>query len=128
MDHWLTRVACVAFAGAVGAVVRWALSSGTQQVLGTRWPWGTLVVNTLGCLVFGIAIAWIKQHPDHSLWVRLVWLTGFAGAFTTFSTLAFDLHQLASDRGALWAALNLVLHLGLGLGALLAGMILARDW
>lgn len=120
------QIGCVAVAGALGALARWGLTLLVARLAGTSWPWGTLVVNVLGCLVFGVAWAWTRHLPTEPGWVRLFWLTGFAGAFTTFSTLAFDLYRLDDERGLLWAALNLALHLGLGLAALVAGLALGR--
>jgi fluoride exporter len=66
-------------------------------------------------------------HAADSPW-RSLWLTGFCGAFTTFSTFAFDVVELHTTRGLTWAALNIALHLGLGIGAVVVGMALGRAW
>jgi CrcB protein len=113
-------------AGAAGALARWGLSRFVQRVAGTAWPYGTLAVNVLGCFFFGLVIAAFRDRvPADSPW-RLLLLTGFAGAFTTYSTFAFESWELASDRHLLGAAVNVALHLGLGLAAVGLGLISGR--
>ncbi len=120
------RLLCVAAAGAAGAVCRWGLSRLANLLLGPHWPYGTLVVNVLGCLLFGFVFeAFRDRVPVNSHW-RLLLLTGFAGAFTTYSTFAFDTYELAVQRHVLLAGLNLFLHLGLGLFAVIVGVSLGR--
>jgi CrcB protein len=121
---WL-RLLCVALAGSAGSLARWGLSHASQNWLGHRWPWGTLVVNVLGCFLFGLVIEFSRGRPSETL-LRLVLLTGLAGAFTTFSTFAFDTWQLHHDRGLLWGAVNLSLHIVLGLAALVLGLVVGR--
>ena len=119
------RLLCVALAGAVGSLARWGMSHGAQSLLGHRWPWGTLVVNVLGCFLFGLVIEVSRGRVDEAF-LRLLLLTGLAGAFTTFSTFAFDTWQLHHDRGLLWAGLNVTLHLAAGLSALVLGLAAGR--
>ena len=128
MTSLALRIAIVAVSGAVGAVARWSVSVGAQSLLGKSWPIGTLIVNVVGCFVFGLAEAFIQRnYPVDNAW-RLVWLTGFCGAFTTFSTFAFDLVELQTTRGLVWAAANAGLHLTLGLAAVVLGTIIGRSW
>ncbi len=119
---------CVALAGAAGAVCRYVISLGTHALLGSAWPWGTLAVNVLGCLAFGAGHQWLRHLPSDPGYGRLLWLTGFCGGLTTFSTLAFDLFVLHERHGLAWAGSNLALHVGLGMAALVSGMALARAW
>lgn len=121
-----TAVCLVALAGALGALARWGLSSGVQWLVGTRWPAGTLVVNVLGCFLFGLVIEWVRRAPAESEALRLFWLTGLAGAFTTFSTFAFDTYELGVMRDWRWAAGNVLLQLVLGMSALVVGLAAAR--
>jgi fluoride exporter len=119
------RIFLVAAAGAVGSVARWGTAKAAQAWLGSTWP-GTLLVNVIGCFVFGLAYELMRHaHGPESTW-RLVWLTGFCGAYTTFSTFAFDVLELNLERGLIDAAANVGLHLVLGLAALIAGIAPAR--
>ncbi len=129
MNSLTLRIVVVAVSGAFGALTRWGVSHVAIAWFGlTWWPVGTLTVNVLGCFVFGAAYEWMRHtHAADSPW-RALWLTGFCGAFTTFSTFAFDVVELHTTRGLAWAALNVALHLALGIGALVVGMVLGRAW
>jgi CrcB protein len=119
------RILLVAGAGAVGALARWGTAKAAHAWLGSA-SIGTLVVNVVGCFVFGLAYELMRHaHAPDGNW-RLLWLTGFCGAYTTFSTFAFDVFELHVERGLVWAAANVGLHLVLGLAALVAGIALAR--
>ena len=122
----LSPTLIVAAAGALGAVARWGTSKAAQALLGPKWPVGTLVVNVVGCFVFGLVVALLRHDPRPESNARLLWLTGFCGAYTTFSTFAFDVIELEATRGLSYAAANVGLHLTLGLGGLLLGLAAAR--
>jgi CrcB protein len=120
------RILLVAAAGAVGAVARWGTARAAHAWLGSAWPIGTLIVNVVGCFAFGFAYELMRHaHGPESSW-RLVWLTGFCGAYTTFSTFAFDVVELQVERGLVYAAANIGLHLLLGFAALVVGTAVAR--
>lgn len=128
MHSLAIRILIVAAAGAIGALARWGTSVASQHLLGRAWPVGTLVVNVVGCFVFGWVFELLRHAPTGDDVRRLFWLTGFCGAYTTFSTFAFDLVELHAQRGPTFAALNVVLHLGLGLIAVVAGLAVGRLW
>jgi fluoride exporter len=109
-------------AGAVaGALARFAITHFSSQITGHQgFPYGTLVVNVLGCFVVGWALTWSADH-SHDRW-RLLVATGFCGAFTTFSAFAYEsMGYWKEGRIALFAA-NLALNNVLSLGAVVAGV------
>ncbi len=133
LESLWVRVACVAAAGGAGALLRWGVSRFSQEYLSDHWPLGTLLVNVIGCFVFGLAYALLKDQAGHAEFLRLVVMTGFAGALTTFSTFAFDTYELALSgsranptTAVLWATVNIATHLVLGLAALVAGLVVGR--
>jgi CrcB protein len=122
----LDKILFMALAGAIGTLSRAGLTSVVQRALGPTFPWGTLVVNVMGCLLFGMAYVLIGERAKSVDAVRLIVLTGFMGAFTTFSTYAFDVGTLA-QRGRTMAALaNFTAQNAIGIGALLGGLALGR--
>lgn len=120
----LTLIALIASAGAAGTLARWGLAS-TMNRLAPGWGWpGTLTVNLVGCLAFGVIWALSVKHGAVSPAWRQVALVGFMGAFTTFSSLAFDTGELMR-AGRMWsAAANLAANNVLGLGLFFAGVAL----
>lgn len=101
-------------AGGAGALSRFGLSVLVNKLAGGPSPWGTLVVNMLGCFIFGLLWAYIGSRtlPDP---VRIILLVGFVGSFTTFSSFIYDSFQLSHS------------HLGLALANIafqdLAGLV-----
>ena len=88
-------VGAIAAGGAIGATARWAVAElvdavGTPHAPGS-WPWATLVVNVVGCLLVGLAAR--RLHIGTRAWAFAV--TGVLGGFTTFSTLAVELNDFA---------------------------------
>jgi len=120
------QVIWLAAAGGAGTVARWLLSEAVHRAGAGPWPWGTLVVNAAGCLAFGVLWGVFETRAHLSPQLRLVLLTGFFGAFTTFSTFAFESGHLA--RQAQWAGalLNVAAHNLLGLALAAAGYALGR--
>ena len=116
-------------AGAAGALCRWGVTELARSIGGpawTSWHFGTLAVNLIGCFAFGLLFIILRPYTEAGNPVGLIVLTGFIGAFTTFSAFAFDTYDMQTNFGMLRAGLNVLLHVGLGFMALIAGMALGR--
>jgi fluoride exporter len=113
----------VVLGGAVGAVARYLLDAAVTARVGGRLPWGTVVVNVLGSAVFGVLAGLAMSGRISSAVLALVG-TGFCGAFTTASTLAWETVALAEQASVRVSAANLALTLGLGLPVAAAGLAL----
>lgn len=114
----------VAAGGALGALARYGLSGWIQDVSGGLFPWGTLVVNVLGCFLLGFALAWLERVALAAE-LRSFLGIGLLGAFTTFSTFSYEAVALLRDRDWLRAGGYLSGSLLLGLAAAAAGLALA---
>lgn len=125
MPTW-QKLALVALAGGLGTLARVTLSGFVQRVTSGGFVWGTVVVNVVGCFLFGLVWSLTEPLVRVSADVRLIVLGGFMGAFTTFSTYVFDLGTLAQDSrfGALIG--NLALQNLVGFAFLFAGLGLGR--
>ncbi|MCA9522158.1 MAG: fluoride efflux transporter CrcB [Myxococcales bacterium] len=119
------KVAVIALAGAVGAVSRFGLGILVTRALGVGFPWGTFVVNAAGCFVFGLLWS-AGEHRAIDPNTRMLLLTGFVGAFTTFSTFVFESFELM--RAESWKLLTLYLlgSVAVGLLSLIFGLRVAR--
>ncbi len=120
------KMAWLALAGAVGTLARYGLGGWVQKLIPTAFPWGTLAVNAAGCFLFGIVWALAEQRMLISGQTRLILLVGFMGAFTTFSTYAFETAQMLDDSEWLLAAANLLSQNVLGIALVLTGIALGR--
>ena len=117
-------MAALLLAGAIGAVIRYALSR-AYPVRPGHLPGGILVVNVVGSGVAGALIGF-AERAVLAADLRLVLVTGFCGGLTTFSTWCVETIELAD--GGRWRAaiLNVVVTLVLGLGAAFGAYLLAR--
>jgi fluoride exporter len=122
----MKELALVAFAGAVGTLARFGLSSWVQKLGGIKFPWATLAVNLIGCLLFGLVFALAEERHLISARLRLILLTGFMGAFTTFSSFGFETATLLRNEQWMIALANVAAQNILGIGAVFLGLSLGR--
>ena len=125
--HWLY----IFLGGGLGAVSRFGLSSGIQTLAEhtrlQRFPVGILACNLLGSFLIGCLFGYIASRGnEHPAWLHPFAVTGFLGAFTTFSTFAKDTHSLWSSGLTHFALLKISLSVILGLAAVVAGLKLTH--
>jgi CrcB protein len=120
------RLAILAAFGAAGTISRYFVHLIIQRLQGTQFPWGTFAVNALGCLAFGIVWGLAEHRAMVGPQTRLFLLVGFMGAFTTFSSYAFETAQLLESGRWLWAGGNLLLQNIVGISLVLAGIALGK--
>jgi len=118
----MIQVLAVALGGAVGSALRYGTTLGATRVFGTSFPFGTFIVNVLGCLLAGLIFGIAEQRTGLSPLVRLLLLTGFLGGYTTFSTFTLETVTLLQDGSWLVAAGSFVGN-NLAGGALAVGGI-----
>lgn len=118
----------VGAAGSLGAMARYGVVVLCARLFGTGFPAGTLVVNLSGSFLVGWFFTLAEGRLAVSDTTRLAMTVGFAGAYTTFSTLMYESNALAEDGAGIKASINLFGSLLLGLAALRLGMILAQRW
>lgn len=110
-------------AGALGALARYGLGGLVQQrAPGSEFPWGTLVVNLAGCLAFGFLWAAAERRLPFTPEARLFVFIGFLGAFTTFSTFAYETGAMMQEGLWLRAAGNILAQNVGGVVCIMAGM------
>lgn len=87
----------IAAGGAAGALARYLLSGWVQQRAAGFFPWGTLAVNVLGCLLMGVLAKLLFDASLLRTEYRTAILVGVLGAFTTFSTFGYETLMLLND-------------------------------
>jgi CrcB protein len=123
----MNHVLAIAGGGAVGAVLRYWVSSGVYTLTGRGFPYGTLVVNVLGSLVMGFLYIWLLERMPSGVAMRAFLLIGLLGAFTTFSTFSVETLNLMEAGQIARAVLNALLSVVLCIGSATLGVMLARQ-
>jgi fluoride exporter len=116
----------VAIGGASGAVARYLVDTLVSGRIGDAFPFGILIVNLSGAFLLGLLAALIVDRNLLSPELRAPLVVGFLGAYTTFSTLVLDSWRLVENGLPAVGLLNLVASVGLGIGAVVAGLWAGR--
>jgi fluoride exporter len=108
----------VALGAAVGAPVRYLTDRFARSRSGSALPWGTLAVNLAGSALLGLLVG----LPAAPAWTALLG-AGFCGTLTTYSTLSYEILELARAGTRARAAVYLTLSVLAGLGAAALGLL-----
>jgi len=113
-------------AGAAGTLARFWVGGFVQRLAGEAFPLGNFIVNLSGCLLFGLVYALVESRSGLPGEMRLYALTGFMGAYTTFSTYMFESVALIQHGQWLAASVNIAGQTVLGLACIMAGLAVGR--
>jgi CrcB protein len=102
-------VLAISIGAALGALLRWLLGLRLNGLFPSVPP-GTLAANLIGGYVIGVAIAFFARYAAVAPEWRLLWITGFCGGLTTFSTFSAELVVLLQQGRAGWALAATALH------------------
>lgn len=121
----LITIGFVALGGAIGAVARYGVNVSSSHFFGHGFPWGTVIVNILGSFLMGVAIVKFSQL-ELSQGMKTMLITGFLGAFTTFSTFSLDAVTLYERGDLLQAFAYIVGSVIISIGALFFALWLLK--
>ena len=110
----------------VGANARYLISRSAVSILGPVFPYGTLFINVVGSTIVGFFMVWTSERVFLDPRWRLLVIVGFCGAFTTFSSYAYETMAYFEQGQWLLMWTNILSNNGLCLLGVLAGMALAR--
>jgi CrcB protein len=122
----MQKLLLIGLAGALGALARYGLGGLVQRYAGVTFPWGTFVVNIIGAFLFGFIWSLVEQRLVISVDTRVIILSGFLGAFTTFSSFMFETSSLIGEAQWGLAVLNVVGQIIVGLTAMFLGLAAGR--
>ena len=122
----MIQILAIAAGGAVGSVLRYAVSTGVYSMLGRNFPYGTLAVNVIGSFLMGLLFVLMVERLDMSAVWRMAILVGFLGAFTTFSTFSIETVNLLQGGDFMRALLNVTVSVAFCLVATWVGFRLGR--
>jgi CrcB protein len=121
----LLKYVLVAAGGAAGSALRYWVGSTISGRMGTRFPYGTLVINLTACVIIGFTLTYFGKRADLNPAWRFLVAIGFIGAYSTFSTYEWETLSTLRSGAFLLAALYAVGSLVLGLAATWCGTALA---
>ncbi len=122
----MLKYALLAGAGAAGALARYALGGFVHGITGATFPFGTLIVNIVGCAGAGFIGTLADERFLMRPSVRTAIMIGFLGAFTTFSSFTYETWMLLRDGEQLRAAINIAASFACCFLGLIAGIFGAR--
>lgn len=112
--------------GGIGSAFRHGVNMLAARHLAGVFPWGTLAINVVGCLLMGVLTEYFALRSHLSMELRLFLATGILGGFTTFSTYSLEVVLLDARGATLLAVLYAVGSVVLGVAALIGGMAAVR--
>lgn len=127
MSVSFSQVLLVGLGGFIGSSLRFVVGLWVLNLAGLgAFPYGTLVVNVLGCMAIGLLGGFGDLHGGLNPGLRLFLITGVLGGFTTFSAFAYETLSLAQSAQAMKAVASVALQTGLGFSAAWLGYATAR--
>lgn len=122
----LKTLLIVGLGGGIGSCFRYLTSVWTQKLVQSAFPWATFIVNVLGCLIIGILVGFFAKQQIENSDLKLLFVTGFCGGFTTFSAFALENIKLFQTGNTFIALLYITLSVILGIFAVWSGMLLVK--
>jgi fluoride exporter len=122
----MRTIVAIGIAGALGALSRYGIGGLIVGRSARAFPWETFVVNVTGSFVLGFAFTLLTEQLTTAPWLRVAVTVGFLGAYTTFSTLAYETYRLLEDGAVGLAATNMLGSAAAGLVAVYLGVVAGR--
>lgn len=116
----------VGIGGFLGAIARFWLGGYISNRMGSRFPYGTFVINCSGSFVIGFIMTVLAERTHLSPNWRYLIPIGFVGAYTTFSTFEYETLRAVQDGNLLNAMLNIALSVSIGFFLVWMGVVAGR--
>jgi CrcB protein len=126
MENMLKLIMIIGTGGFIGTVLRFLIGRYIQQYMLSPFPYGTFIINVLGCFLIGLFYGISEKGTIMSSEMRLFLTVGFCGGFTTFSAFANENIALLRDGEFFFFALYTALSVFLGLLATYLGSSLTK--
>lgn len=114
--------------GAAGSIARFLSQQLIARYYPSSFPWGTLIVNIVGCFIIGVIYAFGEKGNLLSPEMRLLLATGFCGGFTTFSTFAYENISLMREGELLYTFLYVAASIIIGFLAAYIGVLIVKSY
>jgi fluoride exporter len=122
----LQKYLFIAIGGSFGSLARYWVESAFASRMGTKFPYGTFVINITACLLIGFSLTLLGKRTGLNPAWRFLVPFGFVGAYSTFSTFEWETFSSLQTGAFLTAALYVVLSLFVGFLGVWCGVLIAR--
>jgi len=122
----LQKYLLIALGGAIGSMARYWVGSTIANRMGTKFPYGTVVINITACIIIGFSLTFLAKRAGLNPAWRFLVPIGFIGAYSTFSTYEWETLSTIRTGAFLLAALYAVSSLVVGLAAVWGGSVIAE--
>lgn len=122
----MTKYLLVAFGGALGSVLRFWAGGYVSGRLGTRFPYGTFIINLTASFLIGFVMTLLSERTHWSPNWRFLITVGFIGGYSTFSTFEYESFRVFEDGEFVIAAMNMVFSVVVGFFSVWLGVITGR--
>ncbi|MDQ8003789.1 MAG: fluoride efflux transporter CrcB [Pedobacter sp.] len=124
----LKQILLVGLGGGIGSIFRFLTSVFATKYAVNGFPLGTFMANVLGCFILGICVGVFGKNPTENENLKLLFVTGFCGGYTTFSTFASENIQLLQQQNYTLLVIYTVSSLLVGFLAVAIGLTLGKSW
>lgn len=122
----MTKYVIVAFGGAVGSALRFWAGSYVSSRMGSRFPYGTFVINITASFLIGLVMTVLAERAHWNPNWRYLIVIGFLGGYSTFSSFEYETFRVFQDGEFLIASMNVALSVIVGFVSVWAGVIAGR--
>lgn len=122
----IRTIILIGIGGGIGSILRYITTLWVDKYVQTTFPGGTFLVNILGCFLIGLLLGLFERNQLINTDVKFLFVTGFCGGFTTFSTFAMENIVLFQTDNTLLAFLYIAASILVGLLAVWSGFYIAN--
>jgi fluoride exporter len=122
----MTKYLMVALGGAVGSVLRFWAGSYVSSRMGSRFPYGTFIINITASFVIGLVMTVLSEKAHWSPNWRYLVAIGFLGGYSTFSAFEYETFRVFQDGEFLIASMNVALSVVVGFVSVWLGVVAGR--
>ena len=116
----------VGIGGGIGSIFRYLTAVVVNRYFHSSFPWATFAANILGCLIIGLLLGFFERHQLTNHDLKYLFITGFCGGYTTFSTFAAENMNLFHSGNTMTAFLYIAASILTGLFAVWLGLTLTK--